>query len=462
MTDIFYRLEVQNKYEDFEVRVSNGKISKNTSSKQAQTSDVNNQSNTNNQSEKNQGKSSTEEQTLWRNDAIISQEKIEDLYQKLVKENESLFKNGQSTLQDPFSYQNSDVDLSQYGLKDNLIAFIEIPKIDVKLPLYLGANTYNMKLGAVHLTNTSYPIGGNNTNSVIAAHRGYSRTAMFRNLDRLKTGDRVYIENFRETLAYRVENCEVILPTDVSKLLIEEDEDMITLITCHPYRKSTHRLAIFCKRVYVDDLGSLNEASNDSQTNAIVGSTTEKNTSNTEGSAFKISGILSVMSEQKTLWQKIKFILSIILLIVFLIGIVYSVIVLAKRGNEMTHNRDYSRQSNILTNEEKQNWKNKSVDEGKAYMELNSKVPVSEKMATIRLINPPYSDFIIEVEYKLKDNGQILYKTEKLNPGTIVNTAYFDCNLQKGIYNATAEYKFYDGTMKLQATQTKDIEIEIK
>lgn len=172
----------------------------------------------------------------------------EELYQELKRRNEILYLEKQKNLTDPWSYEQPGIDLSEYGLEGNVIGFISIPKMDIELPILLGANTENMSQGAVHLTETSYPIGGENTNCVIAAHRGYSRTAMFRDIELLEIGDKVYIENFRETLTYEVAEIRIISPTDVDQLLIQEGRDLVTLITCHPYRYNYQRYVVYCQR----------------------------------------------------------------------------------------------------------------------------------------------------------------------------------------------------------------------
>ena len=173
---------------------------------------------------------------------------FEELYQELRRRNERLYKEHQKDLTDPWSYEQTDIDLSMYGLDGNVIGFIRIPRMETELPILLGANTENMRLGAVHLTETSYPIGGENTNSVIAAHRGYSRAAMFRDIEKLKPGDSVYIENFREILTYTVKETSVIDPTDIDRLLIRGGKDMVTLITCHPYGSNEQRYVVYCER----------------------------------------------------------------------------------------------------------------------------------------------------------------------------------------------------------------------
>ena len=143
-----------------------------------------------------------------------------------------------------------DVEVANDGDNGLNLSLIHIlPKMDIELPILLGANEENMSSGAVHLTGTSYPIGGVNTNCVIAAHRGYSRTAMFRDIEALEVGDKIYIENFREKLIYQVTELRIIEPTDIDKLLIQEGKDMVTLVTCHPYGYNYQRYVVFCERV---------------------------------------------------------------------------------------------------------------------------------------------------------------------------------------------------------------------
>ena len=173
---------------------------------------------------------------------------LEKLYEELKHRNEELYQNKQVNLVDPFSYEQPTIDLSEYGIADDIIGYIRIPKMDIEVPILLGANSINMKKGAVHLTETSYPIGGNNTNSVIAAHRGYGRAKLFRNIDKLEYGDKIYIQNFREELTYEVYEIKLVTPDDISELAIQDEKDIITLITCHPYRVNTQRYIVKAKR----------------------------------------------------------------------------------------------------------------------------------------------------------------------------------------------------------------------
>ena len=101
---------------------------------------------------------------------------LEDLFELLKIQNQDIYNSKQEEFLYHTNYERNSINLTNYGLNDNIFGFLELPTIGITLPIYLGSSNYNMKLGATHLTGTSYPIGGINTNSVIAAHRGYYRT----------------------------------------------------------------------------------------------------------------------------------------------------------------------------------------------------------------------------------------------------------------------------------------------
>ena len=162
--------------------------------------------------------------------------------------NEYIFNEGQKNLIDPFSYELPSFDLFELGFKDNIIGYITIPKIEIEVPIYLGATQEYMKKGAVHLSQTSIPIGGNNTNSVIAAHRGMRSHPMFRDIESLSIGDEVKITNMWDELIYKVVETKIISPDEVSEVLIQEGRVLITLITCHPYTKNYQRYVVYCER----------------------------------------------------------------------------------------------------------------------------------------------------------------------------------------------------------------------
>ena len=119
----------------------------------------------------------------------------------------------------------------------------------IELHIYLGANPRNMTRGAAHMSNTSYPIGGENTNCGLAGNGGYFQAPMFRNIQKLELGDVVQVQNFRETLQYEVSEIQVVNPDEVECLYIRPSEDLLTLITCHPYPTNTYRYVVICTRI---------------------------------------------------------------------------------------------------------------------------------------------------------------------------------------------------------------------
>ena len=118
-----------------------------------------------------------------------------------------------------------------------------------QLPLYLGATMENMRKGAAIMGQTSLPLGQKDSNCVIAAHRGYRGIPYFRDIEQLKTGDQVIIKNPWESLDYRVTKIKVIDSYDMDKILIQKGKDMVTLLTCHPYRgHGRYRYVVYCMR----------------------------------------------------------------------------------------------------------------------------------------------------------------------------------------------------------------------
>jgi len=175
-------------------------------------------------------------------------EQSHKLYADMQTYNQMIYADGQANLKDPFVFETPAYDLKNYGFDNNVVGYVNIPKMDIELAIYLGATTENMAKGAVNLGYTSTPIGGENTNTVLAAHRGYSGKAMFRNIEALETGDKVYVTNFWGTLTYQVVETRVILPTDIDQIRIQDGKEMLTLITCHPYTKNYQRYVVYCER----------------------------------------------------------------------------------------------------------------------------------------------------------------------------------------------------------------------
>ena len=191
---------------------------------------------------------------------------LNKLYSDMKAYNEKIYKDKQSDLKDPWSYEQSSFDLTKYGVDNNIIGYIIVPHMEIELPIYLGANSDNMAKGAVHMSQTSLPIGGENTNCVIAAHRGYKGIPMFCDIEIMEIGDEVIIKNLWETLKYRVSNIKIINPSDSQEVLIQSGKDMVTLITCHPYTKNNKRYVVYCEREKDDEENNNQTVSNETVT----------------------------------------------------------------------------------------------------------------------------------------------------------------------------------------------------
>lgn len=173
-----------------------------------------------------------------------------ELRDAMEKYNQALTSSGQKNLLiDIFSYEAVPLDLSEYGLESDVVGIVTIPKMNVELPLLLGANYDNLQLGCAILTETSMPIGGESTNCVIAGHRGWNNQKILRDIEKLEFGDLVYVQNIWETLVYQVCQISIIYPDEIEKVYIQEGRDLITLVTCHPYRVNSHRYVVYCERV---------------------------------------------------------------------------------------------------------------------------------------------------------------------------------------------------------------------
>lgn len=163
--------------------------------------------------------------------------------------NRTIWEEKQEGLCDPWSYQQPSFVLEEYGLADEVFGVISIPKLDLELPLFLGASEEHLSDGAAVLSQTSIPLGGSNTNCVIAGHRGWYGAAYFRYIDQLQSGDEVIITNLWESLRYVVVETTTIQPNDVEAIHIRENRDLLTLLTCHPPASGgKERLLVFCER----------------------------------------------------------------------------------------------------------------------------------------------------------------------------------------------------------------------
>lgn len=137
---------------------------------------------------------------------------------------------------------------------DEMMGSVEIPKINIKIPIYHTTEEEVLNKGAGHLEGSSLPVGGANTHAVISAHRGLPSASLFTDLDQLKEGDHFLIHVLNETLCYEVDKISVVKPEDTSALAVEDGQDLVILLTCTPYGVNTERLLVRGHRVpYVEE-----------------------------------------------------------------------------------------------------------------------------------------------------------------------------------------------------------------
>lgn len=189
----------------------------------------------------------SEVQTYLNSSAQMDKNQFDEEYEKAKKYNESLI--GNVIIGDPFAQQtDSDTSDNYYDLLNvsdtSVMAVIDIPAIDIRYPVYHGTGNSVLDKGIGHLKNTSLPIGGKGTHSVLTGHTGYSSAKLFTDLDKLQNGDVFFITVLNETLAYKVDQIKVVDPSDTSDLKIDPDKDYITLVTCTPFGVNSHRLLV--------------------------------------------------------------------------------------------------------------------------------------------------------------------------------------------------------------------------
>lgn len=164
----------------------------------------------------------------------VKDEEVDDLIKNINKYNYDLF-NGtaENELPDYLNVHEGDV-----------LGYIEIPSINIKLPIYYGTSVDILKKGVGVLDGTSLPVGGENTHSVLSAHTGLANQRLFTDIDKLKDGDVFYLHILKKDLAYKVNQIKVVHPDEIDELKISDDKDYVTLLTCYPYGINTERLLV--------------------------------------------------------------------------------------------------------------------------------------------------------------------------------------------------------------------------
>ncbi|MDZ5255184.1 class C sortase [Clostridium sp. LIBA-8841] len=195
----------------------------------------------------------------------VNDEELSGLIKKINKYNQDLF-NGTADNNLP-----SDLNIEQ----GSVLGYIEIPSININLPIYFGTSVDTLKKGVGVLEGTSIPIGGVNTHSVLSAHTGLTNQKLFTDIDKLKEGDIFYLHVFKKDLAYKVDQIKVVNPNQIDDLKIVNGKDYVTLLTCYPYGVNTERLLVRGERTelnsnHADDIPKEISTFNHSNQNLIL------------------------------------------------------------------------------------------------------------------------------------------------------------------------------------------------
>ena len=176
-----------------------------------------------------------------------AQENLDAFYQAAKSYNESLSSFGQDAMMSRGDVERFALCALDYGFSENIIGTIQIPRMEIELGLYLGANSENMAKGVAIFGMTSLPLGEESENVAIAGHRGWSGTPMFRDIQKLQINDPIYITTPWKTLTYRVCEIRIVTPEDNGWCKIQQGRTLITLMTCHPYGQNYQRYIVFAE-----------------------------------------------------------------------------------------------------------------------------------------------------------------------------------------------------------------------
>ena len=179
-----------------------------------------------------------------------SEEEIQEILNQATEYNNMLFQSNGAIVDNMDTSILSDESYnSLLNQANGIMGSIEIPKIDVDLPIYHGTEDVILSVGVGHIQGTSLPVGGENTHCVLSGHRGLPGSSLFTRLDEMKEGDLFFLSVMGETLAYKVYDIQIVDPDNTEVLEITAGKDDVSLVTCTPYGLNTHRLVVTGERV---------------------------------------------------------------------------------------------------------------------------------------------------------------------------------------------------------------------
>ena len=181
---------------------------------------------------------------------VVFEVDIARLYEDSLEYNESIKNNQSHNMTGDDAFSKPVLDLQSYGVMDGIYGYVSAETIGMRLPIYLGASDANMSYGVGHMTYTSLPIGGTDTNTVLAGHTGYIGRVFFDNLRNLKIGDKVTLRNYWTNIEYKVVSTRICKPDEVEDVFIKEGKDLLTMITCISNNENEFdRYYVICERI---------------------------------------------------------------------------------------------------------------------------------------------------------------------------------------------------------------------
>lgn len=193
------------------------------------------------------GKAQTVPTALPTVETQTPQEPQDPFYQAAKAYNASLLSSGQEAMTSRSDLEQFALSALDYGYAENIIGTIQIPRMEIELGLYLGANSENMAKGVAIFGMTSLPLGRESENVVIAGHRGWRGAPMFREIQKLQIDDPIYVTTPWQTLVYRVFEIRIVTPEDNTWCKIQQGRTLISLMTCHPYGQNYQRYIVLAE-----------------------------------------------------------------------------------------------------------------------------------------------------------------------------------------------------------------------
>lgn len=181
--------------------------------------------------------------------AIADTDDIELTAQREAAERYNAILSGAATITEGGGVSTPPSAYAQQLTVGGVMCYVDIPKINVYLPVQHGTGAETLEKSVGHVVGTSLPVGGSSTHAVLSAHSGMASSKLFSDIDQLAVGDMFYIHVLGEVLAYKVDAIHTVLPTDTSLLQIADGKDLVTLVTCTPFGINTHRLLVRGHRI---------------------------------------------------------------------------------------------------------------------------------------------------------------------------------------------------------------------